>query len=185
MARYGKLATRWDDFNFPIVNSFLGCNIPSAPPYSINPLCQSLFEETGLYWTWQNCSLQDYWPRDITELNWWQHWVSSRGDTIIVSIPIMWLFPWLFLMFCHGQAISRPVCLGQGVKFDCIGSWSLNFYLLSKSRTYLSPDLSLSHLSSDRYAWWTKHSDLSFANRFMSLIYNSGTLTTDFLETCR
>ena len=52
-------------------------------------------------------SLRDCWLRDTKELNWWQHLGSSVGGIMTLSIPTMWLFPDLCLIFCHSQVINR------------------------------------------------------------------------------
>ena len=40
-----------------------------------------------------------------------------------------------FTLCCLNRLYSFPVwCLGQDVKFDCIGSWSLHFHLLDGAR---------------------------------------------------
>ena len=107
-------------FNFP----FLSSNIPSAPAYDVyvSKLIRYArqledFIERGKLLTTRP------FPRDIKEQNWCQHLKISMGDTTILSISTMWLFPELFLMFCRRQAINRH----------------------SKFQTYFSPDISQFH----------------------------------------
>ena len=90
-----------DDFNvnFP----FLSSNIPSAPAYGVYVsqliryarTCSNYqdFMERGKVLTTK------LWTRGIEKPNWKQHLRSSMGDIMIWSIPTMWQFPELFLMF--------------------------------------------------------------------------------------
>ena len=104
----GKLATRLydkrDDSNFPIVNfPFLTSNIPAAPAYGVYVsqliryarVCSNYqdFMERGKVFTTKLLSQRYQKP------NWQQDLRSSMGDIIIWSIPTMWQFPELFLMF--------------------------------------------------------------------------------------
>ena len=111
---YGKLTNRLydkrDDFNFLIINfPFLSSNIPSAPAYGVYVSQLIRYART--------CSnYQDFMEREkvlTTKLlsqgyqkkkkkkkkNWSQHLRSSIGDIMTSSIPTMWQFPELFLMF--------------------------------------------------------------------------------------
>ena len=104
----GKLITRLYDkrdvFNFPIVNfPFLSSNIHSVPVYGdyVSQLiryaraCSNYqdFMERGKVLTTKLLS-QGY-----QKPTWYQHVRSSVGDIMIWSIPTMWQFPELFLMF--------------------------------------------------------------------------------------
>ena len=104
----GKLTTRLydkrDDFNFPISFPFLSSNIPSAPAHSVYVsqliryarTCSNYqdFMELGKVLTTKLLS-QGYQKKKQTGSN----TKSSMGYIMIWSIPTMWQFPELFLMF--------------------------------------------------------------------------------------
>ena len=89
---------------------------------------------------------------------------------MIWSIPIMWQFPELFLMFLppgHRLLPTFPSFRPMGmVGGACIPS---NAYYPR------IPDYSL---YSGVHVCWSEHSDLSFIYGFMSLDYGFGTMTT-------
>ena len=104
----GKLTTRFydkrDDFNFPIVNfPFLSSNIPSAPAYGVYVsqliryarACSNYqdFMERGKVLTTKLLSQRYQKTKLVANLR------SSMEDIMIWSIPTMWQFPELFLMF--------------------------------------------------------------------------------------
>ena len=104
----GKLATRLydkrDDFNFPIVNfPFLSSNIPSALAYGVYvsqliryaKACSNYqdFMERGKVLTTKLLSQGYQKTKLVATLK------KFYGDIMIWSIPTMWQFPELFLMF--------------------------------------------------------------------------------------
>ena len=117
-----KLATRLydkrDDFNFPIVNfPFLSSNIPSAPAYDVYVSKLICYARTC-----SNCQdsmecgkvlttklLSKGYQKNQTGSNTLR---SSMGDIMIWSIPTMWQFPELILMFLtvtrHKQTSQIP-----------------------------------------------------------------------------
>ena len=107
-----------------------------------------------------------------------QHLRSSMGD-IIWSIPTMWQFPELFLMFLPmtrqnpGHTLLptfpsfRPMCM---VGEACLPSDA--YY----------PRTSAYTLYSGVHICWFEHSDSSSVYGFMSLDYGLGTITATTLE---
>ena len=109
---YTRLYDKRDAFNFPIVNFlFLSSNIPSAPAYGVyvsQLICYARacsnyqdFIECGKVLTTKLLSRGYQKAKLVVALR------SSMGDIKIWSVPTMWQFPELFLLFFQRQVISR------------------------------------------------------------------------------
>ena len=98
------LYDRRDDFSFPIVDfPFQGGDVPSAPAYGVcvsrlircARACSGCQDFVGRGW----CSLRGCWAGGVRGPGWWQRLGGSMGDIMVWSIPKIWQFPELFLMF--------------------------------------------------------------------------------------
>ena len=183
----GKLTTRLydkrDDFNFPIVNfPFLSSNPPSAPAYGVYVsqliryarACSNYqdFMERGKVLTTKFLSQGYQKTKLVATLN-------SMGNILIWSIPTMWQFPELFLMFLpmtsHKWLPKSRTYASTYISFvqamGMVGEAGL------PSNAYY-PRTPYYTLYSGVHVCWSEHSDSSFVYGFMSLDYGLGTMTT-------
>ena len=97
------------------------------------------------------------------------------GDIVIWSIPTVWQFPELFLMFLpmtrHKKTSEIP-----DIRFYLQSMGMVGEACLPSNAYYpRTPDYTL---YSGVHVCWSEHSDSSFIYGFMSLDYGLGTMTT-------